>query len=221
MPRCGWTVVNAYGATLGRARVIARNNVLLPAFGRPIWNDENNLLLSKAEFCDGLLHSLTNPRWAILLSSTIYDSSSPYAPYSHTFGACCSLVVKKWLPLPPAPPRAATNIIPSLSKSPTTFPFAFRMTVPIGTLTIKCSADLPLRSVPEPFSPLVAFKIDVICDKLLQAVDACKTTCPPFPPSPPSGPAYSFAHKLKNDIAPSPPLPPTARICFKSTNCWY
>lgn len=165
---------------------------------------------------------LTNPTCAILRSSIVYSKSSPKAPNSQTSGACSTSVVKKWFPLPPAPPRAAINIVPSVARSPTTFPLPFLTIVPIGTLITLWSAFLPKQSLPCPASPSSALRTVGRWSKSLMSDEAWSMTCPPLPPSPPSGPARSLAHRCRKDIAPSPPLPPMARTCRRSTKlCGY
>lgn len=76
----------------------------------------------------------------------------------------------------PAPPRAATNIEPSLSKSPTILPFTPRIIVPTGTGITLWSALFPTRSLFRPFCPLSALMSDETSPKLFTLCVAVKTT---------------------------------------------
>ncbi len=130
---------------------------------------------------------------------------SPGSPSLAKRGVCRVEVAKFMLPQPPRPPWAATKRWPSSDMSTSCSPVAWSMTsVPLGTLSTRSSAFLPLQSEPMPCWPARAIRC---CWKrksssVVSCESAMKMTEPPLPPSPPDGPPFSMNFSRWNATAP-------------------
>ena len=172
-------------------------SVLLPAFGKP-----------------------TRATSAISRSSMFSHRSSPDSPCSANEGARRRLLRKRALPRPPRPPRAASHVSPSCTRSATTVPSFSLIVVPSGTATRVSPPLAPWRPPPWPCVPLVArrngWSLKPSSDATLRS--ATSHTSPPLPPSPPSGPPRGTCASRRNDTAPAPPSPARTCSCASSTN---
>src|SRR5437763_1289482 len=170
-----------------------------------------------------LFPALGNPTRAtsaMSRSSTSSQRSSPGSPCSANDGARRRLVRKRALPRPPRPPRAASQVSPSCTRSAMTVPSFSLTVVPSGTETRVSEQLAPCRPPPWPWTPFVArrqgWSLKPSSDATLRS--ATSHTSPPLPPSPPSGPPFGTCASRRNDTAPAPPSPPRTCRPASSTN---
>ena len=161
------------------------------------------------------------PTSATTLSCSESVRASPGSPGVVRRGAWFTLDLKRVLPNPRRPPRAANRRCPTAVRSPMTSCVSASMTVvPGGTLSSASAPRAPVRPRPLPERPLPASISGRKrkSTKVLRAASTTTATSPPSPPSPPSGPPLGTDFSRRKLTAPGPPCPAATCTVASSTN---
>src|SRR6202050_3070948 len=156
----------------------------------------------------------TSPTSATVFSSRMRSRSCPGSPLSANPGALRAAEPRAPFPTPPRPPAAATNLVPTPSRSASTSPSAVLTSVPFGTAMIRSGPAAPVRFEPSPCRPLPARRTGRRwkSSSVAELASTSRTTSPPRPPLPPSGPPSGF------DLSPGgggAAAPAVARLHFQ------
>src|SRR5579863_4265064 len=162
----------------------------------------------------------TSPTSAIVFSSRTRSCSWPGSPLRANPGALRRGLARAALPRPPRPPAAATNLVPTPTRSARTSPSAVFTSVPFGTGMIRSVPSAPVRLEPSPCRPLPARRTGRRwkSSSVAELASTSKITSPPRPPLPPSGPPSGLNFSRWTEAQPFPPWPARTSSVARSAN---
>src|SRR5580692_840801 len=162
----------------------------------------------------------TSPTSATVFSSRMRSRCCPGSPLSAKPGALRRGLARAALPRPPRPPAAATNLVPTPTRSASTSPSAVLTSVPFGTAMIRSGPLAPVRLEPSPCRPLVARRTGRRwkSSSVAELASTSSTTSPPRPPLPPSGPPSGLNFSRWIEAQPFPPWPACTCSVTRSAN---
>src|SRR5580692_11265330 len=162
----------------------------------------------------------TSPTSATVFSSRMRSRCCPGSPLSAKPGALRRGLARAALPRPPRPPAAATNLVPTPTRSASTSPSAVLTSVPFGTAMIRSGPLAPVRLEPSPCRPLPARRTGRRwkSSSVAELASTSRITLPPRPPLPPSGPPSGLNFSRWIEAQPFPPWPACTCSVTRSAN---
>src|ERR1700722_1069611 len=162
----------------------------------------------------------TSPTSATVFSSRIRSRCCPGSPFSANPGALRRGLARAALPRPARPPAAATNLVPTPTRSASASPSAVLTSVPFGTAMIRSGPLAPVRLEPSPCRPLPARRTGRRwkSSSVAELASTSRITAPPRPPLPPSGPPSGLNFSRGVEAQPFPPWPACTCSVTRSAN---